>query len=171
MFSLTVTSKNNKYTITVSVKLNSRGTLTIYWQCRTFVHEVRISKAVHCVALRYSVYRYHIITSLMSPFTFYLINPKISTRIVLSLNFWNTRVSIPGNAIMRSWAFQKPISITRVVTLLTYALFWFNDIIYHGLGVSTLWKLIEGLATKKCLLEEKRLRTNHVEIGEDKSPR
>ena len=73
--------------ITFSVKVNLRGTLTIYWQCRTFVHELSISESVHCVALWYSVYRYHIITGWVSSFTFYLINPEISTGIELSHNF------------------------------------------------------------------------------------
>ena len=61
----------------------------------------------------------------MSPFALYVINPKISAGIELSQTFWNTRVSIPGNAIMRIWTFKEPISFTRVVTLLTNALFSF----------------------------------------------
>ena len=70
--------------------------MTIYWQCRTFAHERSFSEAVHCVALRYSVYRYHVITGWMSSFTFYLINPEISTRIKRSHYFWNTWVSTPA---------------------------------------------------------------------------
>ena len=72
---------------TFSVKVNLIRTLTIYWQCRTFVRENSISEAVHCAALSYFVYRYDIITGWMSPFTFYLINPEISTGIELSHKF------------------------------------------------------------------------------------
>ena len=147
--------------ITFSVKVNLRGTLTIYCQCRTFVHERSISEAVHCVALRYPVYRYDIITGWMSPFTFYLIDPELSTGIELSHNLWNARVSIPGNAIMRSWNFQESSYITRVVTLLTNALFRFNGVDYR-LRVLTLWTLIERLAVDKWLLQEKRFCTHQV---------
>ena len=109
-------------TVTFSVRVNLRGTLTIYRQCGTVVHERSISEAVHCVAFRYSVYGYHVITGRMSTFTLHFFNPITSTPIVFSDCSWNTRVNVPGSAIMHSWA-QKPIQfiITCFVTLLVKA--------------------------------------------------
>lgn len=104
----------------------SRGTFTVYWQWRTFGNKRGISKAIHCLALRSPVFRYHVITGRMCSFTLYLHNPALSTAIVLSHDSWNARVDASGSAITRCLVFAEPVYFSCNVALLANAFLRFE---------------------------------------------